>query len=160
MHEELRRTGVQDRVSDVLEVLQKVNPKVRAFKSRGLRKRLIAALASGVGSLLALDAGFVAAANLQKLSGAQILARFAGKELTDEVHWRAVYERDGTLRNYAMGSKRLGRWSIQGDELCVDLPDPDGGCFEVALSGTRVVMTPTGLGLPFDGILRAISDSQ
>jgi hypothetical protein len=58
------------------------------------------------------------------------------------------------------GSKKVGKWSIQGDNLCVDLPDPDGGCFEVALSGTRIVMTPTGLGLPFDGILQAISDPK
>ena len=118
------------------------------------------ALTSGIGGLTALDAGFVAAENLQKLSGAQIRARFTGRELTDEVHWRAVYERHGTLRNYAMGSKKVGKWDIQGDTLRVDLPEPDGGCFEVALSGKRIVMTPTGLGLPFDGILRAISDSQ
>jgi hypothetical protein len=110
--------------------------------------------------LTALDAGVVAAESLQKLSGAQIRARFMGRELTDEVHWRTVYERDGTLRNYALGSKKVGKWTIQGDELCEDLPDPDGGCFEVALSGTRIVMTPTGLGLPFDGILQAISDPK
>ena len=142
------------------EVLQKVSAKSRTLESIGLRKCLTAALTCGIGGLFALDAGFVAAENLQKLTGAQIRARFTGRELTDEVHWRAVYERDGTLRNYAMGSKKVGKWSIQGDNLCVDLPDPDGGCFEVALSGTRIVMTPTGLGLPFDGILQAISDPK
>ena len=129
------------------------------FESKHLRKCLIAALTCGIGGLTVLDAGFVAA-NPRKLSGAQIRARFAGRELTDEVHWRTVYERDGTLRNYAMGSKKVGKWTIQGDELCVDLPEPDGGRFEVALSGTRIVMTPTGLGLPFDGILQAISDPK
>jgi hypothetical protein len=144
----------------VHEILQEVSPKVRGFESGRLRKCLIAALTCGIGGLSALDAGFVAAENLRKISGTQIRARFTGKELTDEVHWRTVYERDGTLRNYALGSKKVGKWSIQGDELCMDLPEPDGGCFEVALSGTGIVMTPTGLGLPYDGILRAISDPK
>ena len=67
------------------EVLQKVSAKVRAPELRDLRKCLIAALACGIGSLFALDAGFVAAENLQKLTGAQIRARFTGRELTDEV---------------------------------------------------------------------------
>ena len=142
------------------EVLQRVSATVRAFGSRDLGRCLIAALTCGIGGLTALDAGVVAAESLQKLSGAQIRARFMGRELTDEVHWRTVYERDGTLRNYALGSKKVGKWTIQGDELCEDLLDPDGGCFEVALSGTRIVMTPTGLGLPFDGILQAISDPK
>jgi hypothetical protein len=134
---------------------------MRATELSGLRtKCLIAALACGIGGFIALDAGFVAAENLKKLSGTQIRARFTGRELTDEVHWRMVYERDGMLRNYAMGSKKVGKWSIRGDELCLDLPEPDGGCFEVALSGTRTVLTPTGLGLPFDGILEAISDPK
>jgi hypothetical protein len=144
----------------VHEILQEVNPKVWGFESGRLRKCLIVALTCGIGGLSALDADFVAAENLQKLSGTQIRARFTGKELTDEVHWRTVYERDGTLRNYALGSKKVGKWSIQGDDLCMDLPEPDGGCFKVALSGTRIVMTPTGLGLPYDGILQAISDPK
>ena len=116
------------------EILPKVSATVRAFGSRDLPKCLIAALTCGIGGLTALDAGFVAAENSHKLSGLQIRARFTGKELTDEVHWRDVYERDGTLRHYSMGSKKVGKWSIQGDNLCVDLPEPDGGCFEVALS--------------------------
>jgi hypothetical protein len=92
----------------VPEILQKV----RATELSDLRKCLIAALTCGIGSSFALDAGFVAAENLQKLTGAQIRARFPGRELTDEVHWREVYDRDGTLRNYAMGSKKVGKWSI------------------------------------------------
>jgi hypothetical protein len=140
----------------VPEILQKV----RATELSDLRKCLIAALTCGIGGLTALDAGFVAAENLHKLSGAQIRARFTGRELTDEVHWREVYERDGTLRSYSMGSKKVGKWVVQGDDLCIDMPKPDGGCFEVTSSGTHVVMTPTGLGLPFDGILQAISDPK
>jgi hypothetical protein len=102
VHEELRRTDVQDRVPDVPEILQKV----RAAELRQLRlKCLIAALTTGIGGLVVLDAGFVAAASLQKLSGAKIRAKFAGMQLTDEVHYRLVYERDGTLRSVALGGE-------------------------------------------------------
>jgi hypothetical protein len=80
MHEELCRTGVQNRVSDVSEILQKV----RVTELNNLRRKcFIAALSTGIGSLVALGAGFVAAENLQKLSGSQIRAKFAGMQLTD-----------------------------------------------------------------------------
>jgi len=156
VHEELCWAGLQDRVPDVPQSLQEV----KEAKFGSLRIRPFIAVLAGIGSLVALDAGFVAAENLRKLSGAQIRAKFAGKQLTDEVHWREVYERDGTLRSYSMGSKKLGKWAVQVDDLCIDLPESDGGCFEVKASGMHVVMTPKGLGLPVDGSLQAISDPK
>jgi hypothetical protein len=123
-------------------------------------KLLITALATGIGSLVGQDAGFAAAENFRKLSGAQIRARLSGKEITDEVHWREVYERNGTVRSYAMGKKWIGKWTVRGDDLCLDLPQPEGGCFEVTASGNHIVMTPTGLGSPADGILQEISDPK
>jgi hypothetical protein len=106
VYEELRRTGVQNRVSDVREILQKV----RATELRELRvKHFIAALATGIGGSVALDADFVAAENVQRLTGAQIRATFAGMQLTDEVHYRLVYERDGTLRSVEMSVKKRGK---------------------------------------------------
>ncbi|WP_082905774.1 hypothetical protein [Bradyrhizobium centrolobii] len=122
--------------------------------------RLIATLATGIGGLIALDAGFVAAENLRKLSGAQIRARFAGMQLTDEVHYRFAYERDGTLRSFAMGVKKRGKWVIDKDQICLYLQEPDDGCYDVALSGKTFTLTPTGLGSPLDGILQPISDPQ
>lgn len=82
------------------------------------------------------------------------------KEITDQVHYREVYQRDGTFRSYSMGSKKRGKWTIQGDDLCVDLPAPDGGCFEVTAAGKNVVLTPKGIGSPSDGIVQAISDPE
>src|SRR5699024_12433638 len=35
--------------------------------------------------------------------GAQIRAKFTEMQLTDEVHFRDVYDRDGTLRSYSDG---------------------------------------------------------
>jgi hypothetical protein len=42
----------------------------------------------------------------QKLTAAQIQARFPGMELTDEAHWGEVFERNGTLTITSMGHKR------------------------------------------------------
>jgi hypothetical protein len=141
----------------VPEVLQKVG----AIESRVCRvKCFIAALATGIGALVALDAGFVAAESLRKLSSAQIRAKFAGMQLTDEVHYRFAYERDGTLRSFAMGVKKRGKWVIDKDQLCLYLQEPDDGCYDVALSGQTFTLTPAGLGSPLDGILQPISDPQ
>jgi hypothetical protein len=157
MHEELCRTGAQDRVPDVHKVLQKVG----ATELRELRlKCLIAALTSGIGGLAALDVGFVAAENVQKLTGAQLRAKFAGMQLMDEVHYRLVYERDGTLRSVELGVKKRGKWVVDKDQLCLYLQEPDDGCYDVALSGKTSTLTPAGLGSSLDGILQPISDPQ
>jgi len=59
-----------------------------------------------------------------------IRAKLTGMQLTDEVHWRYVYDRDGTLRSYSMGTKKIGKWAIEKDELCLYLKEPDDSCFE------------------------------
>jgi hypothetical protein len=101
-----------------------------------------------------LRAGAVAAENPKRLSGAEIRARLAGMQLTDEVHYRFVYERDGTLRSYSMGVKKVGKWFVEKDEICLYLGEGDDGCYQVTLSGDRIEMTPSGLGGPLDGILQ------
>ena len=67
-----------------------------------------------IGSLAATG---VLAENVQKLSGAEIRARFAGMQLTDELHYRFVYDRDGTLRSYAMSVKKRGKRIVEGSAL-------------------------------------------
>jgi len=96
----------------------------------------------------------------RKLSGSQIRQRFTGMQLTDEVHWRDVYDRDGTFRSYSMGHARTGKWFVHVDDLCLDLPEPDGGCFEVTASGDHVTLMPRGLGLPLEGVLQTPSDPK
>lgn len=109
-------------------------------------------------TLALIAAGVVAAENSLKLSGSQIRARFAGMQLTDEVHWRDVYERDGSLRSYTLGKKTVGRWVVEKDELCLYFKEPDDGCYEVWLSGDRIEMKPSGLGLSIEGILQTPTD--
>jgi hypothetical protein len=100
----------------------------------------------------------VAAGNLKRLSGGDIRARFIGMQLTDEVHWRYVYDRDGTLRSYSMGTKKVGKWAVEKDELCLYLKEPDDGCYEVLVSGKSVEMKPSGLGLALEGVLQIPAD--
>jgi hypothetical protein len=95
---------------------------------------------------------------LQKLSGAQIRTKFSGMELTDEVHWRYIYDRDGRLRSYSMGTKKIGKLTIEKDELCLYLNEPDDGCYEVSLSGQRIEMKPSGVGLTLEGVLQTPAD--
>lgn len=66
--------------------------------SNNLAALVLATIPSGIGA--------VAAENAKKLSGT-IRAQFSGMQLTDGVHWRYVYERDGTLKSYSMEPRRL-----------------------------------------------------
>jgi len=66
--------------------------------------------------------------NFQRPKGSQIQAKFAGMEMTDEVHWADTYGRDGTLTTYEMGKKRVGKWWVQRDELCHDWGKDMKGC--------------------------------
>ena len=117
-------------------------------------KKLFKVIAATIVASIAVEVSAVAAENPQKLSGIQIRAKFAGKQLTDEVHWRYVYDRDGTLRSYSMGTKKVGKWAVEKDELCLYLKEPDDGCYEVSLAGDRIEMKPSGLGLTLEGVLQ------
>ena len=121
-------------------------------------QKLVTILAAVTLGSISVEIGPVAAKNAKRLSGAQIRAKFAGMQLTDEVHWRDVYYRDGTLRSYSMGTKKVGKWAVEKDELCLCLKEPDDGCYEVSLSGERIEMKPSGVGLPLDGVLQTPAD--
>ena len=95
--------------------------------------------------LSALAAEGVAAEKFRRLSGKEIHARFAGMELSDDVHWRDVYERDGTLKSQSMGRQRAGKWSVRNDQMCLDLGVNSGGCYEVWLAGYKVEFRRDGL---------------
>jgi hypothetical protein len=109
-------------------------------------------------TLALISAGAVAAENSQKRSGSQIRAKLTGMQLTEEVHWRDAYERDGSLRSYTLGKKTVGRWAVRKGELCLYFKEPEDGCYEVWLSGDRIEMKPSGLGLSIEGILQTPTD--
>ena len=120
--------------------------------------KLLKTIAAATVASISVEVSAAAAENTQKLSGSQIRAKFTGMQLTDEVHWRYVYDRDGTLRSYSMGTKKVGKWAIEKDELCLYLQERDDGCFEVSLSGKRIEMKPSGLGLSLEGVLETPAD--
>jgi hypothetical protein len=82
-------------------------------------------------------------------------------QFTDEMHWREVYEKDGTLRSDVMGRAHLGSWRIRGNEICIDFGnDGDKNCFEVWLQGSRVVMQRDAEdNYPIEGILERPTDA-
>ena len=89
---------------------------------------------------------------LQKLSAGQIRAKFAGMELTDEVHWRELYAHNGTVTSNSMGRKRTGKWRIEKDQLCIEFEEESPKCYEVWMAGRNVELRREGL-LPLHGVL-------
>src|SRR6266516_8200194 len=92
---------------------------------------------------------------LQRLTGQQIRAKFAGMELTDEAHWGEVFERNGTLTITSMGHRSVGKWRIQKDQLCLDTgTEPGGGCYEVWLAGRNVELRNQASTTPLEAVLQ------
>ena len=106
---------------------------------------LVVAIALPAADALAED-------SFHRLKGALIQAKFAGMEMTDEVHWADTYGRDGTLTTFEMGKKRVGKWWVQKDELCHDRGKDLKECYEVWISGTKVELR--GQGMPLEGVLQ------
>ena len=101
--------------------------------------------------------GAAAEEKFHKLTGGQIRTKLAGMELTDNVHWRDLYQRNGTVMSTSMGRKRTGKWQIENDQLCVEFekePIPD--CYDVWLSGKQVELRREGV-LPLQGTLEPSS---
>ena len=121
-------------------------------------KRALRIIAAATVASIAVEISALGAKDSQKLSGTQIRAKFTGMQLTDEVHWRYVYGRDGTLKSYSMGTKKVGKWAVEKDELCLYLGETDDGCYEVSLSGKRIEMKPSGVGLSLEGVLQIPAD--
>lgn len=106
-------------------------------------------VAAGILGLLALSAASASAAdNFQKLSGAQISARFTGMDISDDVHWREFYGPNGALISQSMGRRKTGKWWVQKNELCIDRGKDDGGCYQVWMAGKKVEFRREGLAIP------------
>ena len=116
-------------------------------------KRQLGTATMAVVAVVALASGAAAEEKLQKLSAGQIRTKIAGMELTDEVHWREVYGRGGTVTSDSMGRKRTGKWRVEKDQLCVEFDkEPPAKCYEVWMSGKKVELRGEGL-LPLQGVV-------
>jgi hypothetical protein len=87
-----------------------------------------------------------------KLTGAQIRANLAGMEVTDNVHWRDLYERNGSVMSTSMGRKRTGKWRVEKDQLCVEFEQEMPNCYEVLVSGKKVRLQREGA-LPLEVVI-------
>src|SRR5260221_10207351 len=90
----------------------------------------------------------------KKISGLQIRNKFSGMEMTDEVHWRDAYQRDGSFKSRSMGGMRIGKWQVQKDELLLDVgPGADSGWYEGWIFGRGLEVRSARVGLPVQGVL-------
>ena len=94
------------------------------------------------------------AEKFQRLTGAQIQARVAGMEITDETHWADVFAANGALTSYSMGRKSDGKWRVQKDELCIDRGKDEGGCYQVWLVEKKVELRREGSTMPLEDVLQ------
>jgi len=118
------------------------------------KKEVTAAIIATLGAF-AFASNVAAEQKLQKLTGAQIQAKFPGMELTDEAHWGEVFERNGTLTITSMGHKSFGKWRIQKDQLCLETgSEPGGGCYEVWLAGRNVELRNRASSTPLEAVLQ------
>ena len=104
-------------------------------------------------SLVVSASAAEAAEKFQRLLGAQIRARLSGVAITDDVHWRDTYERNGTLTSHGMGRKTIGTWRVQKDELCVTRAKQESNCYQVWVAGQRVELRQEGSSLPIEGVI-------
>src|SRR5258707_6564603 len=77
--------------------------------SNATKKQLATATTALLG-VFAFQPTAAAEQKFQKLTGAQIQAKFPGMELTDEAHWGEIFDRNGTLTITSMGHKSSGKW--------------------------------------------------
>ena len=118
-------------------------------------KKQLAATTTALLGVFALQPTAAAEQKFQKLTGAQIQAKFPGMELTDEAHWGEIFERNGTLAITSMGHKSSGKWRIQRDQLCLETgKEPGGGCYEVWLSGRNVELRNQTSSMPLEAVLQ------
>jgi len=116
--------------------------------------------ALAVVAALTLTSPVLATETFRQLNGAEIKARFSGKELTDGVHWSMRFGNGGKLTASEVvgrfapeekGSTR-GTWRVVRDELCLDYGAGDPTCYQVWVSGKSVQLRRDGTP-PEDGVL-------
>src|SRR5499425_503337 len=118
-------------------------------------KKQLAAATTALLGVFAFQPPAAAEPKFQKLTGAQIQAKFPGMELTDEAHWGEVFEQNGTLTITSMGHKSSGKWRVQKDQLCFETgKEPGGGCYEVWLSGRNVELRNQTSSTPLEAVLQ------
>ncbi len=77
------------------------------------------------------------AEDFRKLHGTEIKRLITGKAVTGDVHYSDSFKQDGAYEGVFMSKARHGRWSVEGDRLCVTLETAPPTCTELWQSGTN-----------------------
>ena len=98
----------------------------------------------------------LAAGTFRQIRGREISARFAGMEMTDEVHWAKVFAKDGTYESFSPGTKSQGKWRVEKNQLCIDRSksSEDNRCYAVWISGKNLQLRQPGIDIYDEGILQ------
>jgi hypothetical protein len=127
-------------------------PRLNAHSARWCRRFMLAAIPT---ILLAasLDRGEAEERKFMRLTGKPIETKMSGKVLTDEVHWRDYFRKDGALLSNSMGRKTAGKWQVRGNELCLTEEGIDT-CYQVWVAGDEVSLRLEGIETTYDGFVR------
>ncbi len=95
----------------------------------------------------------LALATVDSLTGSEIRQRIQGNTgtfPTSDLEWvRSYFAPDGSLRGTYEGKRFEGRWFINGNQLCLDLPDDhDDGCRTVIKRADNGLQLFTTVGEP------------
>lgn len=81
------------------------------------------------------------APDFRQLRAAQIRTRLVGRDMTDDYHWSQHFRRDGVLEVSDLGRRRVGRWRLDGDRLCLQRPPETAfDCAMVWIRGDEIAL--------------------
>ena len=80
------------------------------------------------------------------LTGSRIRATFVGKVVTDGFHWSYYLRPDGSIEGTELGRTRKGKWSIHGNELCIDITKGQSPayCWGIVREGKTLIYQANG----------------
>lgn len=77
----------------------------------------------------------------QALSGSEITALIAGKTLTIGTDGTAWYDASGKYEYSSRGSVFRGKWTVQGDRVCVDFDSGRKRCDQFLKEGSATYLS-------------------
>ena len=99
----------------------------------------------------------------KELKTAQITAAVSGKHVTDDHHWGHHYLPDGRVMLQEGGRDRLGKWSVQHDQLCLLKPQiskTEAICYTVQRQAGQLQYVDDMKRVVYQGFVRGGADAH
>ena len=106
---------------------------------------------------------FAGDAAFKELKAAQITAAVSGKHVTDDHHWGHHYLLDGRVMLQESGRDRLGKWSVQHDQLCLLKPQiskTEAICYTVQRQAGQLQYVDDMKRVVYQGFVRGGADAH